>query len=160
MDIDALEQTLAAARQMQDTQAIAQLLFELGMARHENGDDPTAIICLEEASTLAGQMAEEPLGLRAQTALAHLLRQQGDAERARMLYQDALRRLRDANITTDERDNLLGQTFLGLGRLFEAEGQREAAQAAWQRSLGFFQRGGHAEWAELLRHLLSSQTDN
>lgn len=160
MQTDALEQALATARQSGDSKTVARLLFDRGMALHDRGDEQIAIDCLQEAGDLAEQIHDEPLTLRARIALAHLLRQQGEIERARILYQEALRRLREANLATDERDNLLGQTFLGLGRVFEAQNQRDAASAAWQRSLGFFQRGGHPEWAELLRHLLSGEPES
>ena len=160
MQTDALEQALLVARQSGDSKTIARLLFDRGMALHDRGDEQTAIDSLQEASDLAEQISDEPLSLRARIALAHLLRQQGEIEAARMLYQEALRRLREAELAAEERDNLLGQTFLGLGRIFEAQNQRDAALAAWQRSLGFFLRGGHREWAELIRHLLSGEPEN
>lgn len=151
---DDLDTAIAQARQAHDTPVLIDLLFRRAMEFHDQEQDTAAIATLEEAVALADGLNGGPAGLLPQLALAHLLRQRAAWARAQELYQDALRRVRGLDLAEPERDKVLGQIFLGLGRIFEAQGQPEAAAEAWRRSLGFFRRGGHREWAELLQHLL------
>ncbi|MEW5791238.1 MAG: hypothetical protein ACOY4L_01965 [Pseudomonadota bacterium] len=151
---DDLDTAIAQARQTGEASALIDLLFRRAMELHDQEQDAAAIAVLEEAVALANALDGGPTDLLPQLALAHLLRQQGAWERAQTLYQDALRRVRSLDLAEPECDKVLGQIFLGLGRIFEARGQAEAAADAWRRSLGFFRHGGHREWAELLEHLL------
>lgn len=127
-------------------------LFQKALHAYQLGDNDTTVRLLEEMHSLSSQTGQyHP---EAQVLLAHQLRHRGDWERAHVLYQDTLRRVRPLNMAEHERDHILGQVFLGLGRVFEMQEKMQAARAAWKRSLGFFRRGQYSQWAQLLEYLL------
>ena len=140
-----------------NTPFMMDALFQKALHAYQLGDNQTTVDLLEEIHRSASQTGQyHP---EAQVFLAHQLRHRGDWERAHALYQDTLRRVRPLNIDDRERDHVLGQVFLGLGRVFEMQDKMQAARAAWKRGLGFFRRGQHLQWAQLLEHLLERPTN-
>lgn len=153
-----LTQAIANARRRGDLPALVDLLFRQAMSHHDEEDDPSAIRILQDAVSVADTLPPAQANLLPQIALAHLLRQQEKWDAAQRLYQDALRRARALDIDPADRDLALGQIFLGLGRVFAARAQTPAAVEAWRRSLGFFRRGRHPEWAALVEQLLADNS--
>ena len=111
-----LEQSLAIARELNDSQMIAHVLQPLALAALGQGESETAHRCLEEAIALARAQGDRRELAGAINALAQVHRIQEDLETAEPLYEQVVtlaRELGDREITAV---GLLNLAMVSLGR--------------------------------------------
>jgi tetratricopeptide (TPR) repeat protein len=111
-----LAESLAIAREIQDTRMTARVLQPLGMAALGQGDVSAARDYLQEALELARNLGDKRELAGALNALAQLHRIQGDLETAEPLYQQVVTLARELGDREIIAVGLLNLAMASLGR--------------------------------------------
>ena len=159
-----LEESLAIARELGDTQRIEAVLQPLGMACLGRGDVAAARKHLTEALALARELGNKRELAAALNALAQLHRMEGELDQAEPIYGDVValaRELRDREIIAI---GLLNLAMVSIGRgsatparamllevleIAEEIGSKPAVQSVFEVSAGL--AASREEWANAAR---------
>ncbi|WP_331069393.1 tetratricopeptide repeat-containing diguanylate cyclase [Steroidobacter sp.] len=123
------EQAVAVATRSQDTEMLAQALFQRGYLLGLQGQYATGLADLKRAEALFEEIALPDHALTAMNGIAILYNRMGDYAQARYMYDRALKAQRDAGMYREQ-----SVTLHNLGRAHENLLEWDAAQGAFQES--------------------------
>jgi diguanylate cyclase (GGDEF)-like protein len=123
------EQAVAVATRNQDSEMLAQALYQRGYLLGLQGQYATGLADLKRAEALFEEIGLPDHALTALNGIAILYNRMGDYEQARHMYDRALKAQRDAGMYREQ-----SVTLHNLGRAHENLREWEAAQAAFQES--------------------------
>ena len=123
------EQAVAVATRAQDSEMLAQSLFQRGYLLGLQGQYATGLADLKRAQALFEEIDLPDHSLTALNGIAILYNRMGDYAQARYMYDQALKAQRDAGMYREQ-----SVTLHNLGRAHENLREWDAAQVAFQES--------------------------
>ena len=135
-----LEQALAICQALGNQLAEANVLHELGRARHRTGDYPAAAGLLERSVALFREVGDRQGEAEALNATGELLAESAGPREALAAYRQALQLARQVRSPLDE-----ARALEGAARCAARAGDQAAARASLSEAITIYRRIGAAE---------------